>query len=148
MSQITALLSQDHTACDDLFAEAEALVAKQDWPNAATHFGRFEQALQRHLGVEEDTLFPAFEARTGMTGGPTQMMRMEHAQMRELLAQMRSAIERQQAPAFLGLAETLLMLMQQHNMKEEQILYPMTDQALGGDAALLQQLDQALHSQP
>jgi iron-sulfur cluster repair protein YtfE (RIC family) len=29
------------------------------------------------------------------------------------------------------LSETLMMIMQQHNMKEEQMLYPMMDQTLG-----------------
>jgi len=32
---------------------------------------------------------------------------------------------------FLGLAETLMLLMQQHNMKEEQVLYRMMDQVYG-----------------
>jgi len=36
---------------------------------------------------------------------------------------------------FAGHAETLHILMQQHNMKEEQVLYPMTDRLLGGQAA-------------
>ncbi|TCS73826.1 hemerythrin HHE cation binding domain-containing protein [Sulfuritortus calidifontis] len=146
MSQITELLSQDHSACDELFAEAENLVAGKAWPDAASRFGEFRAAMERHLDAEENTLFPAFEARTGMSGGPTQVMRMEHSQMRELMEQMQAAVERQNDAAFLGLSETLLMLMRQHNMKEEQILYPMTDRTLGGDAALIEQLDEALHA--
>ena len=39
--------------------------------------------------------------------------------------------------AYAGIAETLLMLMQQHNMKEEHILYPMLDQALDAEGASL-----------
>jgi len=35
--------------------------------------------------------------------------------------------------AYLGLSETLNMLMQQHNMKEENMLYPMSDQVLSSD---------------
>ncbi|TRZ68118.1 MAG: hemerythrin domain-containing protein, partial [Rhodocyclaceae bacterium] len=38
-------------------------------------------------------------------------------------------------------AETLLILMQQHNMKEENILYPMCDQAL---AAQVEQLSERI----
>jgi len=84
--------------------------------------------------MEEEALFPAFEARTGMTQGPTQMMRMEHVQMRELLDQMTDAVQRQNSDAFLGDCETLLIIMQQHNMKEEQMLYLMADQVLAGEA--------------
>ena len=69
-----------------------------------------------------------------MSGGPTEMMRYAHEQMRALLAQMREACAARDADAYGGAAETLLMLMQQHNMKEENILYPMCDRALGAGA--------------
>jgi len=36
-----------------------------------------------------------------------------------------------------GLAETLLLMLQQHNLKEEQILYPMMDQALAAEQQVL-----------
>jgi len=32
----------------------------------------------------------------------------------------------------LGTAETFFLFLQQHNVKEEQVLYPMADQALQG----------------
>jgi hemerythrin-like domain-containing protein len=79
-------------------------------------------------------LFPAFEAASGMAGGPTQVMRHEHAQMRDLLEQMRGALARRAADTFAGAAETLLILMQQHNMKEENILYPMCNNSLASQA--------------
>lgn len=145
MSHITDVMSADHSHCDDLFSDAEAAAAKPDWAAAARLFTEFRAAMQRHLAAEEDTLFPAFEARTGMSAGPTMVMRSEHEQMRGLMAQMQAAVEQRNSTGYLGLSETLLILMQQHNMKEEQILYPLSDQALGGDAALLDALSKALH---
>jgi hemerythrin-like domain-containing protein len=97
----------------------------------------FSAALERHFGVEEGELFPAFERRTVMTDGPTEMMRMEHAEIRELLAQLRAALEAADATEFLGVADTLNILMQQHNLKEEQVLYALLDEALGGEADAL-----------
>lgn len=67
--------------------------------------------------------------------GPTQMMRSEHSQMRQLFDDMATALAQQDKDECLGLAETLMMVMQQHNMKEEQMLYPMTEQVLAEDAA-------------
>jgi hypothetical protein len=52
--------------------------------------------------------------------------------MRELLAQMKAGLDDRDDDGFSGNAETLLIMMQQHNMKEENILYPMCDNALGG----------------
>ncbi len=34
---------------------------------------------------------------------------------------------------YLGFSETLLIMMQQHNLKEESILYPMADSVLADD---------------
>ena len=61
-------------------------------------------------------------------------MRTEHQQMRGLFEELRAGMANQDADGVLGAAETLNVLMQQHNLKEEEILYPMTDQALGADA--------------
>jgi iron-sulfur cluster repair protein YtfE (RIC family) len=57
--------------------------------------------------------------------------------MRPLLAQLAAACAAHDGESYAGVAETLLILMQQHNMKEENILYPMCDQALGAEAERL-----------
>jgi hemerythrin-like domain-containing protein len=127
---ITASLLQHHKHCDELFAEAENACANGDWPPAEKGFARLRDELETHFATEEEILFPAFEEATGMTSGPTGIMRTEHRGMRELLAQMQGALVARDGDAFGGSAETLLILMQQHNVKEENILYPMCDKAL------------------
>jgi len=131
MSTILDFLGSDHRACDDLFASAEAAVAKRDWNSARDLFDQFQAAMARHLAMEEDVLFPSFESHTGMSSGPTQVMRMEHTQMRDLMQEMDKAVAASNQAGFLGLSETLNMLMQQHNLKEENMLYPMSDRVLG-----------------
>ena len=135
MTNITSFLSDDHNTCDDLFAAAENAVSEKDWTRARAHFDKFNASMRRHFAREEDVLFPAFETRTGMSGGPTFVMRAEHQQMNNLLTEMDAALEHTDGKHFLGLSETLLMLMRQHNMKEENILYPMSDQALADEQA-------------
>ena len=146
MDSIRELMAEDHRRCDDSFAAAESAVsAGKDWAKAAHEFSRFRDAMFRHFNAEEAVLFPAFEQRTGMSHGPTQVMRSEHDQIRQLLLAMESAIAAHDAEEYSGDAETLLIMTQQHNMKEENILYPMCDQHLSGDAGhLLAQLGQAL----
>ncbi len=134
MSTILEFLGSDHHACDDLFASAEAAVAQKNWDSARSLFGEFQTAMARHLAMEEDVLFPAFESRTGMAAGPTEVMRMEHAQMRDLLEEMAKAVAAGNQNGYLGLSETLNMLMQQHNLKEENMLYPMSDRVLGSES--------------
>jgi iron-sulfur cluster repair protein YtfE (RIC family) len=128
---ITTPLFQHHKHCDEIFANAEEACASGDWDTGEKAFALLVDQLEAHFRSEEEVLFPAFENATGMTSGPTEVMRGEHRQMRDLLAQMRDALAARDGEVFDGGAETLLILMQQHNMKEENILYPMCDSALG-----------------
>ncbi|MCP4994873.1 MAG: hemerythrin domain-containing protein [Gammaproteobacteria bacterium] len=135
MSTITEDMSADHRRCDGLFAEAETLISNSDWDQGRLKFEEFRSNTEQHFKREEEVLFPTFEQVTGQTMGPTQIMRSEHAQMRQLFEDMAAAVEKQDQDDFLGFSETLMMVMQQHNMKEEQILYRMSDQVLGAQAA-------------
>ena len=137
MSFPTQILPDHHRHCDDLFVAAEDAVQRGDWAAAAPAFERLRDQMNAHFSAEEELLFPAFEAATGNSSGPTRVMRLEHEQMRPLLAQLEAACAAHDAEAYAGVAETLLILMQQHNMKEENILYPMCDQALGAEAERL-----------
>lgn len=145
MDAISDFLGPDHRRCDDLFEAAEAAVAAGDWARAREKFTAFAGAMDRHFAMEEDVLFPAFEARTGNQAGPPRVMRMEHGQMRELIREMEDALARRDGEGFAGLSETLLVLMQQHNLKEEQILYPMCDRVLAdeGDTLVARMAGQA-----
>ncbi len=126
----TQPLFQHHKHCDEIFADAEEACGNGDWAAGAKAFAAFAGQLETHFLSEEEVLFPAFESATGMVSGPTEVMRGEHRQMRELLAQMKLALDERDGDGFGGTAETLLIMMQQHNMKEENILYPMCDSAL------------------
>jgi hemerythrin-like domain-containing protein len=130
MTTIRELLATDHRQCDDYFVATEQVVSDGAWDKADTVFAGFRTAMWRHFAVEESVLFPAFEERTGMRMGPTQVMRTEHAQMRELLEAAEAALAARSSDDYSGYAETLLIMMQQHNMKEENVLYPMCDQHL------------------
>ncbi len=134
MEPITDYMTRHHKHCDDAFARAEEMAVASDWTGLERDGGAFLREMERHIVLEESLLFPAFEDRTGMAGGPTATMRMEHVQMRGMFAQMRAAIDKKDAAGYVDVAETVLLLMQQHNMKEESIMYPMLDQALGEDA--------------
>ena len=138
MTTISTFMQHNHRECDELYAAAEEAVANQEWAAANAGWLAFTSELNTHItGREEGQLFPALEAANG-PAGPIAMMRMEHEQMRALVAQMNDALAAQEQQRFLGLGETLMMLTQQHNMKEENILYPMMDQIIAGEAENLQ----------
>jgi len=128
MSNITSFMTNEHRDCDDAFVNFENLIAEKNWLELNINWQIFSQKLIHHFEIEERVLFPAFESATGMTNGPTEVMHSEHQQMRNLISEIETALTNQDEEQCQGIAETLMMMIQQHNMKEEQMLYPMTDQ--------------------
>ena len=142
MTGIGEYMINHHKECDEVFARAEEAVGEADWARAQARFDAFTRQMDRHFDMEGNVLFPEFENKTGHAGGPTQVMRMEHDQMRVVMHEMRAALEAKDAEQYLGLSETFLVLIQQHNFKEEGILYNMIDEVLGDQGEkLLAQLD-------
>ncbi len=126
---LTGFMSDDHHACDEAFAAAEQAALDSNWKEAETRFRDFRTDMDRHFRMEEHELFPALSAAGG-PAGPVQIMLMEHAQMNGLIDQLWGALAHRDAQGYGGLSETLLIVMQQHNLKEEQMLYPMADHHL------------------
>ena len=127
MSTISSFLTKDHRACDEEFANLENAVASDNWEEAKVKMEKFASDLLHHFEMEEKVMFPTFEDVTGMIQGPTMIMRMEHDQMRQLLNALQEDLDKKDKNHFFGVSESLMMLMQQHNMKEEQMLYAMAD---------------------
>lgn len=128
---VTEYLSWDHDRLDATLATGLAAAAGGDWEQANACVQAFRLGLLRHIDIEEKMLFPAFEERTGMRhGGPTQVMRMEHEGIQECVAGIVSSAERHDADELMRWHANLLGVLVEHNMKEEQILYPGIDRVL------------------
>jgi hemerythrin-like domain-containing protein len=93
------------------------------------------QALAHHLAMEEHVLFPVLEGSRTAPAGPADTMRLEHEEIRELLAELSEALESRDRDAFLRRSETLRVLVQRHSLKEERVLYPLAEEVLGDSAA-------------
>ena len=130
-------MADDHRFCDACLVAVDQATAQGDWARAMSEFTSLRNALHGHFSAEESVLFPLFERQTGYYLGPTQVMRSEHAQIRQLLAAAESALNLRDADDYAGHSETLLIMLQQHNIKEENVLYPMCDQQLVGQVSEL-----------
>ena len=139
MATTSEFLGHDHAACDTLWADVESSADAGDLTETRARFAAFERAMQRHFAFEEESLFAALDNATGMHGvGPTAVMRMEHEQMRRVLHTMAGALASGDTQGLMDHGDTLLMLIQQHNMKEEHIVYPLADARLAGEWPALQ----------
>jgi hemerythrin-like domain-containing protein len=132
---IREFLGSDHKSCDESFADFENAVVKNDMETAKTALTKMLKEFEEHFNMEEKVLFPTFEAKSGMSCGPTEVMRREHEQLRFNFGMLQKALEGGNKSQLLGLCESFNMLTQQHNSKEEQILYSMCDSVLSAEAA-------------
>jgi uncharacterized protein (DUF2249 family)/hemerythrin superfamily protein len=129
-------LAWDHDRLDALEQAAFRLRASGDFPSAFDLYAEFSVGLRRHIGFEEDLLFPAFEAASGMppTAGPTAVMRSEHREILDLLDRIASGMGDAAADVE-PLRARFHAVLGDHNLKEEHVLYPGTDEMLGPDSA-------------
>jgi iron-sulfur cluster repair protein YtfE (RIC family) len=134
---ISTYLTKDHHACDLWLTRVEDRAAARDWDGAKAAVTDLTTATLSHFRLEEEFLFPDLEQAHPGARGPTGVMRGEHTQVRRLLGDLAAAVGQGSRGETLGLVETLLMLLQQHNAKEEGILYPMADAVLGSGGEAL-----------
>ncbi len=134
--EINEALSWDHDRLDVLEADAFQKRAEGDLQSARDTYALFAAGLRRHIAFEEQILFPAFEATSGMPPGvgPTAVMRAEHREIEELIGRIEAGIAERDAPVE-ALRRSLHAVLGEHNLKEEGVLYPATDQLLGPDRA-------------
>jgi iron-sulfur cluster repair protein YtfE (RIC family) len=127
---VTGYLGWDHDRLDEGLRFVSSEVGKGRFAEAAAGYEEFERGLLRHLRIEEELLFPVFEARSGMVNGPTDVMRDEHRQVRMALALMRRGVLQADATAYLDGLRFFESVLPDHNAKEEHILYPTLDSLL------------------
>jgi hemerythrin-like domain-containing protein len=130
---IKDFMTHQHRACDELLALAEDAIDKKDFEDAGEKYNDFKEETLKHFEMEEGYLFPLFEEKSEMTQGPTQVMRMEHTQAKMLFLKLDEAMSQKESERFFSLSESLMILLQQHNAKEEQMLYTMIQSHLNAD---------------
>jgi len=133
MPKIADVMTHDHKRCDEIFAQAEEAVANEEWEKAATVYKEFEDEVEHHFIMEETVLFPAYTAKTNLSS-VTEALMQDHMQLRIIIFEAGESIKEKNQEQFLGQSETLLMMLQQHNKKEERKMYSMADSAFRGEA--------------
>ena len=126
---VTAYLGWDHDRLEDALRSVSTAVGKGWLREARAGYEAFEPGLLRHFRIEEELLFPVFEARSGLDG-PTSVMRDEHRQVRTVLDRMRRALEESDARGYVDGLCLFQSMLSGHNAREEHILYPALDRLL------------------
>ena len=133
MDTICAYLKFDHQKCDELFDAVETAVSQRDWKAANEYFRPYDSMMRQHIRMEEKILIPAFLQAIPESHELIAILSTEHVQIQALIDRMWNAIRRFDAIDYALHAETLTLLLQHHALKEEDMLYPLLDRALGSN---------------
>ncbi len=148
---ITELMGADYRRLEKLWEECLDGARTFDLRRIRDRFNRFAQGWRRHIRVEEEILFPAYEARapTGAARAAW-VMRAEHREIEAMLERLTPLMT---ARDHSTIAVTLegqpccpTVLFQSHEAKEEDVVYPMMDGAFADDerSKLLEQARELL----
>lgn len=134
---IKEIMTNDHRECDSGFENIEFFISNNKKSEALILFNNWVKKNLIHFDIEENIIFPKLSEKLGMDIPPVKMMLLEHAQIKNLIKEMDISLRTDDIETFLGLADSCFMLIQQHNMKEEQILYTLIDNSLSDSSDLL-----------
>lgn len=130
-NSVAEYLGQDHRCLDAVFADVKRALAAWDLDSARAGFREFREGLERQMEVEEQVLFPCLERLAGTAaGGSIHAMRMEHGEIRRLLADVAACLEDVAEAGHATPVAELTARIYAHNGKEERIVYPAADRAL------------------
>ncbi len=144
--KITDALRGEHCVFYAQFKFIESSLAEANLGTIQALGGMLAAALVPHATIENDVLFPPIEERIG-EGGPTMVMRMEHAEIEGSLGELADLKgthdEIEGALSKLPNAKStddarrivngILVAAREHFGKEENVLFPMAEQYLTGD---------------
>ena len=129
-----------HADLHDHFAVHRDYVVGLEFGRALEALERFEAELRRHMEVEERHILPLYERRVGhVLGGDPQFFYLEHKnilrnidaakeELRRLAADPKAG--RRQAHEFIDREGILRHLLEHHDLRERNVLYPKLDEAL------------------
>ncbi|MBI3910877.1 MAG: hemerythrin domain-containing protein [Armatimonadetes bacterium] len=133
-------LLQTHAQLDELFLLHQEALLAFDIPLAIERLHEFEHRLLIHMCQEEDLLLPVYQRAGSIPGGTIILFTGEHQKMRELRGRFQEILGRlaSEPP---GLRREIIRLLdyqtmfkhlvEHHNLRERNILYPTLDKVTG-----------------
>ncbi len=123
-------LVHEHSLYENLLSQCQDAAEIEDWETVDHAFHDLVTHLKRHMALEEEVLYPAYETALHAPQGPTTALREEHSNIIRLIQDMARIIKtRDSEHALEGLVH-LENHMIKHHEKEEDIFLPMASHIL------------------
>ena len=135
-ASMTADMIAEHEALDELLLRHQDLLLDRNLRAAEIELQRYRNALLAHMRIEEEELFPVYAHAQIPPGGGLHLFEMEHAKIRDLLAEIETRLEAvmrdesslsRKIVSLLELESTLKRVIEHHDLRERRFLYPAID---------------------
>ena len=130
MSSSDNWLVHEHSLYEGLLSRCQDAVEIENWAGADIVFRELVTHLKRHMALEEEVLYSAYEAAVEAPQGPTKALREEHDQIVRLVRDMVRVIKTRDSDYVLECLVHLEKQMIKHHEKEEDIFLPMAGHIL------------------
>lgn len=129
-------LMDAHRALDRLLLQHQSALLAQNIPEARRHWTEYEAALGRHMRFEEEEILPIYRRLDPPPKGcPAEFFTGEHKRLREFLMRIKRKISglgkgkkrEEKILKLLDLEWAYKNLMQHHDSREKNVLYPSLD---------------------
>ena len=136
-------LLHEHSLYESLLSQCQDAAEIEDWGTVDFVFNELVTHLKRHMALEEEVLYPAYESTPHAPQGPTTALREEHSNIVRLVQDMARIIKTRDSDRVLECLAHLEYQMIKHHEKEEDIFLPMASHILNTSRdELLRKLDE------
>jgi iron-sulfur cluster repair protein YtfE (RIC family) len=133
MSNSDNWLIHEHSQYENLLTECQEAVGIEDWRTVDSLFRTLISHLKRHMAMEEEVLYPAYEEAADAPQGPTRALRDEHDAIVRLIRDMDRVIRSRNSDYTLECLVVLEQQMIKHHEKEEDLFLPMASHILAAN---------------
>lgn len=130
MSSKDNWLVHEHSLYEGLLSQCQAAAEIEDWGTVDRALNDLVTHLKRHMALEEEVLYPAYESAPHAPQGPTTALRAEHSEIVRLVRDMGRIIKTRDSGHVLECLVHLENQMIKHHEKEEDIFLPMASHIL------------------
>lgn len=123
-------LHHDHQDFESVVYRCITACEGKDWKSARRLFDGFASDYRAHMRLEENVLFPMYEASEGAPEGPTKRLKEDHVQVFRLLDEVSLALDGDNDERLLHSFCLLYQALKGHHEKEEDFFLPMASHAL------------------
>jgi len=125
MNRTDNWLVHEHSLYENLLFRCQDAAEVEEWRAVDLAFSEFVTHLKRHMAVEEEVLYPAYESAPDAPQGPTTALREEHSDIIRLVQDVARVIKTRGSEHVLECLAHLEKQMIKHHEKEEDIFLPM-----------------------